>query len=294
MILESVHEVLGPWSLATSRRFWEGFAPSALPAQAGAQELGTVFLAEADWQRVVAVVHQEGAAARITVTGDGDLDAATAQVRRFLALDIDARAWPEVGRTDPVIGAAQQSLPGFRPCGFHSAYEAAVWSVLSQRIQMSQAARLKADLTAHFGVDGAFPSPQVLGSLDLDLPGRKAEYLHAVAAAALAGQLDGPLLRSLPPAAALEQIQAVHGLGPFAAELVLIRGANAPDVFPRNEKRLNAEIAGLYGPNRPIAEIVEAWRPFRSWAAVHLRALRELHAPDGERPGSGPARNRMG
>lgn len=26
-------EVLGPWSLATSRAFWEGFTPAALPAQ---------------------------------------------------------------------------------------------------------------------------------------------------------------------------------------------------------------------------------------------------------------------
>jgi len=25
-------EVLGPWSLATSRRFWEGFTPAALTA----------------------------------------------------------------------------------------------------------------------------------------------------------------------------------------------------------------------------------------------------------------------
>ena len=28
----------------------------------------------------------------------GDLEAATAQACRFLALDVDARGWPEVGR----------------------------------------------------------------------------------------------------------------------------------------------------------------------------------------------------
>ena len=119
-------------------------------------------------------------------------------------------------------------------------------------------------------------STLVLRGLTLDLPGRKADYLHAVADAALAGVLDGPTLRALPESDALEQIQSVLGLGPFAAELVLIRGANAPDVFPRTEGRLSAEIAEQYGAERAPREVADAWRPFRSWAAVHLRAVREL------------------
>ncbi len=53
----------------------------------------------------------------------------------------------------------------------------------------SRAARA-ADHDSH-GDDGTFPAPQVLRTLDLDLPGRKAEYLHAVATAALDGILDG-------------------------------------------------------------------------------------------------------
>ena len=34
------------------------------------------------------------------------------------------------------------------------------------------------------------------------------------------------------------------GLGPFAAELVVVRGANAADALPRRERRLGAGIAG--------------------------------------------------
>ena len=44
---------------------------------------------------------------------------------------------------DPVIAQRQERLPGLRPCGFHSPYEAAAWAVLSQRIQMRQAAALR-------------------------------------------------------------------------------------------------------------------------------------------------------
>ncbi len=147
--------------------------------------------------------------------------------------------------------------------------------MLSQRIQIVQAARLRDDLVERRGDDGAVPAPGVLRGLDLDLPGRKAEYLRAVAEAALDGHLDAATLRSVPPDEAVSAVQEVKGLGRLAAELVVIRGANAPDALPRHESRLDVEIAERYGFDHSLAEVSEAWRPFRSWAAVHLRSLRE-------------------
>ncbi len=285
--LEVRVKVLGPWSLATSRAFWEGFTPATLAPQVGSEEneLRSVFLVESDWRRAEVTVTQNGSTATVTVTGDGDLDAAAAQACRFLSLDVDARAWPGVARRDPVIADAQARLPGLRPCGFHSPYEAAAWAVLSQRIRIVQAARLRADLVARHGLAGAFPPPQLLRSLDLDLPGRKAEYLRAVADAALNGQLDGPTLRSVDPSQAIRDVQQIKGLGPFGAEHVVIRGANAPDGVPQHERRLDAEIAERYGPGHTLAEVSEAWRPFRTWAAVNLRILREQRTQEiGGRP----------
>jgi DNA-3-methyladenine glycosylase II len=268
-------EVLGPWSLETSRRFWEGFTPAALAGQPAGAGLRAVFCAEGDWRRAQAEVTQAGDTARVVLAGDGDLDAAAAQVRRFLALDVDGRGWPEVGRRDPVIADARERLPGLRPCGFHSPYEAAAWSVLAQRLRIAQAARLRAELIARHGEDGAFPPPHALARAGLDLPGRKSEYLQAVAEAAVDGLLDGAALRALDPDEAVQRVQQVKGLGPFAAELAVLRGANAPDALPRHERRLDAEIAERYGPGRTLAQVSQAWRPYRTWAAVHLRALRE-------------------
>ncbi len=268
-------EVLGPWALTTSRAFWEGFSPAALDEQRAGDGIRTVFRVEADWSRAEVKVTQHEHLASISLAGVGDLEAAAAQVRRFLSLDVDARGWPDVARRDPVIADAQARLPGLRPCGFHSPYEAAAWSVLSQRIRIVQAARLRGDLVDRHGEGGAFPAPRVLRGLDLDLPGRKTEYLHAVADAALEGRLDGTALRAVDPDDALRSVQDIKGLGPFAAELVVLRGANAPDVLPHHESRLDAEIVERYGTDRTLAEVSEAWRPYRTWAAVHLRALRE-------------------
>ena len=267
--------VLGPWSLTTSRAFWEGFSPAALHDQRAGDGIRTVFRVEADWSRAEVEVTQRDHLASISLAGGGDLEAAADQVRRFLSLDVDARGWPDVAGRDPVIADAQAQLPGLRPSGFHSPYEAAAWSVLSQRIRIVQAARLRRDLVDRHGDDGAFPAPRVLRALDLDLPWRKSEYLHAVADAALEGRLDGSALRAVDPDDAVRSVQQVKGLGPFAAELVVLRGANAPDVLPRNERRLDAEIVKRYGTDRTLPEISNAWRPYRTWAAVHLRALRE-------------------
>lgn len=284
-------EVQGPWSLATSKAFWEGFAPAAL-AEHGSDALKTSFVSDSDWSSVHVTVAAAGSitqdttagdgsgqdtVAELLLSGDGDLEAASRQVQRFLSLDVDARAWPEVGERDPVIASAQQELAGLRPCGFHSPYEAAAWSVLSQRVPMTQAAAMRATIIEQHGERGAFPSPAVLQSIDLDLPGRKAEYLHAVAEAALDGPLDGESLRAMTSADAMASVQRVKGLGPFAAELVVIRGALAPDVVPTQEKRLADEITRLYGPQASLSTVSHVWSPFRSWACLYLRALAERH-----------------
>jgi DNA-3-methyladenine glycosylase II len=268
-------EIRGPWSLTTSREFWEGFTPAALVDQDASSALFTTFLVEADWSRAEVSVCQRGSNASISVRGDGDLDQAAEQTARFLALDVDARGWVDVARRDPVIADAQRELPGLRPCGFHSPYEAAAWAVLSQRVRIVQAARLRDGIVNRHGNRGAFPTPQRLLSLDLELPGRKGEYLQAVAEAALEGRLECLALRSMDPDDAVRAVQEVKGLGPFAAQLVVLRGANAPDGLPTHERRLNAEIIERYGPGRTLDEVSAGWRPFRTWASVHLRALRE-------------------
>lgn len=279
--------VRGPWSLDRSRVFWEGFAPAALRCSTDPPgRLATRFRVDADWSAASAEVRQDGPVAAITVRGPGDLEAAAAQVARFLALDVDATDWPAVGRRDPVVGALVRESPGLRPCGFHSPYEAAAWAVLSQRIRIVQAARLRDDLVRAHGTDGAFPAPAVLRGLELDLPGRKPQYLRAVADAAIEGRLDGGRLRSLAPETAMREVQGIRGIGPFAAGLVVVRGANAPDALPLGERRLEAEVVERYGPTATLEEVSRAWRPFRTWAAVHLRTARERRTGEigGRRP----------
>ena len=170
---------------------------------------------------------------------------------------------------------------------FGTPFEAAVWAVLSQRVSMEQARRVKEALAAELGtrmeIGGeeavAFPGPASLASLD-EFPGlwpAKLERIRGVAAAASAGELDPSFLRSLELEAATAHLESLPGIGPFGATLVLARGAGHPDVPPPTLRRFRQAVAAAYGlPEEPddatLVALSEAWRPYRAWITYLLRS----------------------
>jgi DNA-3-methyladenine glycosylase II len=211
-----------------------------------------------------------------------------AHVTRVLSLDTDASGLADVGARDPVIGRLLEEAAGRRPVCFGTPFEAAVWAVLSQRVAMAQARRVRDGLAASLGtrleIGGeevvAFPGPAALAGTD-ELPGvwaSKAERIRGLAGAALAGELDPGLLRSLDLDEALRHLQSLPGIGPFGAMLVLARGAGHPDVPPPRLRRFRVAVAAAYGLSEEpdeakLAELSEAWRPYRSWVTWLLRSV---------------------
>jgi DNA-3-methyladenine glycosylase II len=206
---------------------------------------------------------------------------------RVLSLDVDATGLASVGERDPVIGRLLHEARGRRPVLFGTPFEAAVWAVLSQRVSMAQAARVRDAMAAELGmameVGGvavtAFPGPAALASLDAfpGVWGSKLERIRALAAAAAAGDLDPGRLRELELDAALEHLQSLPGVGPFGATLILARGAGHPDVPPPTLRRFRQAVAAAYGlaeePDEPkLAALSEAWRPYRAWVTYLLRS----------------------
>jgi 3-methyladenine DNA glycosylase/8-oxoguanine DNA glycosylase len=281
----------GPFSLAASTRFLEGFAPAAYDGGAGDDgPLRLAFPVEGSWRPVGVVVRQRDDGT-VIATYEGDAPVATVrrQVARILSLDIDGGGFAAVGRRDPVVQRLQAAYPGLRPVCFHSPYEAAAWAIIGQRLRIVQAARVKARLAEQHGTAFAlagqtlhsFPAPdQLLGLGSIDgINDTKVERLHGVARAAQEGLLDGERLRALSPEAAQEAVEQINGIGPFSSSLVVIRGAGAPDAFPATERRLHDSMRSLYGrPSADVEEltgIADAWRPYRSWVALLIRTERE-------------------
>lgn len=283
----------GPFSLSASVRFLEGFAPAryrgSADGEGSGQPLRLAFPVEGDWRTAGVAVTQRDDGAVVVASDEPGPPGLREQLARILSLDIDARGFATIAERDPVVARLVEQYRGLRPVCFHSPYEAACWAVIGHRIRIVQAAGIKERIARDHGerrlVDGvelfAFPGPKALLAAldDIDLPPVKVERLRGIAAAALDGRLDAARLRGMAEPDAQAELQRLDGVGPFSSELIFVRGAGAPDVFPAAERRLRESMVELYGltdasPQR-LGEIAARWSPYRSWVAVLIRTYRE-------------------
>jgi DNA-3-methyladenine glycosylase II len=274
----------GPFSLEEAGRF--GFGQRMAPVWDGVMRLA--FCVDGYRQQAGVEVRQDAAGrVRCTVHGAVDVEAVRRQVARVLSLDHDGAEFRAVGARDPVIGQLQAAAPGLRPPLFYSPYEAAAWAVLSARRPARQMAEVRRRLSETHGTTfhlagesvAALPTPEQLLAV-AEFPGisaQKIDWLHGVARAAIAGRLDVPPIQAIDPDTAMAELRTIKGIGAFYSSLIVVRASGLADVLPVNEPKVLALTAELYGLPGPPAEpefraLAERWRPFRTWAAVLIRA----------------------
>jgi DNA-3-methyladenine glycosylase II len=125
--------------------------------------------------------------------------------------------------------------------------------------------------TAH-----ALPTPGAFARLEhvAGLQDAAVPRLHGLAEAANDGRLDIDRLTALTPERAMAELQGLPGIGPFYSALVVVRACGLTDVLSTQEQH-SRRLYGLdHEPDeQELTAIAEAWRPFRTWATVALRAI---------------------
>lgn len=267
-----------------------GFGQREAAPDAAGMRLG--FLLDGSFRAAgVAVRQPRPDELELTVSGTTQCDVAAAQALRVLSADVDARGWDALGSADPVLGRLQAARPGLRPPLFHSAYEALLWCVLSARRPHAQGVALRERLNRAHGtvleIDGTevsvSPAPeQMLAVASLpSVPEWKLRRMHGVARAAADGRLDTAELRALDPAEASARLRELPGIGPYYAELVVVRALGHTDVLPLGEPAVLAVAGALLTGNGPLSgaqlqQRTAAWSPWRTWACVAMRAAGPL------------------
>jgi DNA-3-methyladenine glycosylase II len=281
----------GPFSLTAAERFfggWEGTTGTDTSGDA----LRVAFLVD-DWSGTAGLlVRQDGddgdVHGEIVASAGSEPDPARvqAQLARVLSLDHDASGYVELGERDEVVGRLQRASGYLRPVLFHSPYEAACWAIVSSRVQQRQAQRLRSALSEQLEVDGVgldvWPAPERLLEREAfdGLPATKVERLHAIARAALEGDLDAGPLAALPADEAIVRLQELPGIGPFWATLIALRAVGPTDALALalGEPRMRRAAARAY--DRPELErdddafvaLAQTWRPYRTWVSGLLLA----------------------
>jgi AraC family transcriptional regulator of adaptative response / DNA-3-methyladenine glycosylase II len=250
---------------------------------------GTTFSRVLDLPHGPAVVRLSPAAgaavtARLQLTELRDLGTAVSRCRRLLDLDADPAAVDEVLGADPALSALIAGAPGRRVPASPDAGETAVRAVLGQQVSVAGARTLTARLVTAAGrpltepvgsLTHAFPQPAALADVDLTavgLTGARRRTVHALATALADGSV------TLGPGAerdeARQALLAVPGIGPWTTALVGLRGLADPDVWLPGDLALRRSLRTLDSSD---VDAATRWRPWRSYAVMHLWALAVPH-----------------
>ena len=110
---------------------------------------------------------------------------------------------------------------------------------------------------------------------DVGLSYAKARALRELGEEVRSGALDFAALAELDDRGVERRLVELRGVGPWSAQVFMLRDLRRPDVFPAGDIGLRTAIAALDRlPATPaIAAVAErslAWRPYRSYAAAYL------------------------
>ena len=245
----------------------------------------TVRLGEArGWVAVRPAAAGKALSAEVSPSLAGALVPLVGRLRALLDLDAHPAAVDGHLGTDPGLAPLVLRHPGLRVPGAFDAFETAVRAVLGQQVSVAAAttlagrmARTQGDAVAtpFHGLDRVFPPPEAVAALDEDavarigMPGARARTLLALARgwAALGldrrcGGLQGELDR------AMDALRAIPGVGPWTASYLGMRALGAPDAFPAADLGLRKALGGISAAR--AAAHAEGWRPWRSYATLHL------------------------
>ena len=282
--------------LAAARAFYAGFTPGSGMAAAsvapdGDDELVLAFRLDRTFEAVAVALRERGESIVGDVAGTRDVAAVRAQVSRILGLDVDGAAWLAVGARDEVVGRLQARYAGFFTAAKASPYDAATWSIIAPRLNMTQAARIKIAIAESHGdavelhgrTHHVFPAPDALARIAAidGLADVKVQRLRGIAAAASAGLLDADRLRAMDERDALAELQTLRGIGPWAASHIYYRGAAIVDALPTAEPRVLHALGLAYGvapSEATYRRIGRAWSPFAMWVTILL--MRDLARTD--------------
>jgi len=211
------------------------------------------------------------------------------RVKRIFDLDADLEVINAHLSSDPRLAALIARRPGLRVPGAWDGYELTIRAILGQQISVGAASKLAGRLVDRFGTplpsalrgDGhavqlCFPPPEILADADiasLGMPRARADAIRSAARVAV----DDP--RYFEPShdltGSIERLRRISGVGAWTAQYIAMRAMREPDAFPSGDiglMRAFMDERGVRPTSRELLEAAQAWRPWRSYAALHLWA----------------------
>jgi AraC family transcriptional regulator, regulatory protein of adaptative response / DNA-3-methyladenine glycosylase II len=191
---------------------------------------------------------------------------------------------------DPLLAGSVMRNPGLRVPGAFDGFELVARAILGQQISVKAATTLAGRFAGMFGEPIATPHPGLTHLTPM--PGRiaatsaeeltalgitqaRARSIMALAEAIEAGRLT--LDAGAPAEPAIERLTALPGIGPWTAHYIAMRALRWPDAFPKEDIAVRNALGGVTAAQAEAMS--NAWRPWRSYATLHLWSAGVKDAP---------------
>jgi AraC family transcriptional regulator, regulatory protein of adaptative response / DNA-3-methyladenine glycosylase II len=202
-----------------------------------------------------------------------DLDANPASIDAHLSCDL-------------LLGPSVLNHPGLRVPGAWNTFELAARAVLGQQVSVTGASTLAARLSTKYGrsvstpfahLNRLAPSAGNLAAASVEdiaaigLPRARAATLRELSVASEHGELDFGPTASVDEA--VSSLRRVPGIGEWTAQYVAMRALRFPDAFPAADLGVRKALAPPGKPlpsEKQVIERAATWRPWRTYATLHL------------------------
>ncbi|MFD1019520.1 DNA-3-methyladenine glycosylase family protein [Thalassobacillus hwangdonensis] len=211
-------------------------------------------------------------------------------------LDQDLSEFYLLAKQDKVLNEIAYRYYGLRIICLPDLFEALVWAVIGQQINLAFAYTLKKRFVEHYGESltfgeetfWLFPSCEKIATLqvedlrELQITVRKAEYILGIAKAMTNGELTKECLLQKQDAQQVKKsLMSIRGVGAWTAEYVMMKCLHYTVSFPLADVGLHNALKNVLGLEcKPTIEEIEGlasgWEGWQAYATFYLwRSLYE-------------------
>ncbi|MDP9360918.1 MAG: DNA-3-methyladenine glycosylase 2 family protein [Acidobacteriota bacterium] len=183
------------------------------------------------------------------------------RVRKIFDVDADIDAIERHFARDPTLGPLVRVHRGIRVPGAWDSFEMAVRAIVGQQISVAGATTLMARIATRHGVT---PESLMRARANPGMPQSRWNSIRGLARVVARGDMTFARGASLDES--IDRLTAMPGIGPWTAHYIVMRALREPDAFPYSDLGLR-KAAGMISDRELLAR-AEAWRPYRSYAAM--------------------------
>ena len=126
--------------------------------------------------------------------------------------------------------------------------------------------------TPYVELSNLSPTSERIAALSVDaiaslgIVGKRAKTIIALAQAITSRTLN--LEAGANPETTIKRLTEIDGIGPWTAHYIAMRALGWTDAFPSGDLVLRKKLGGV--PARRAEEMSQIWRPWRSYAVLHI------------------------